>query len=103
MNLAAVQRLAARGESGEAEFEKSTAQLRRAAETLCGFLNNEQLLNASVVLFGTRLEQEFPQCHLRLARFRGTAKSAFIDSRQVHGALVSGAPDGHGQRPAHAE
>ena len=240
MNLADVQRLAAQGESGEAEFKKSTAQLRRAAETLCGFLNtngghvlfgvspdgtvvgqdvadstlrdvaatlarfeppapisiervpleprgevlvlaaamahetrpfvfggrpyqrigsttsvmpqdryqsllleraharhrwenevasgvtldgvdheeilrtvrlgieagrlpestgsdigdildrlqlrrNEQLLNASVVLFGTRLEQEFPQCHLRLARFRGTDKSAFIDSRQVHG------------------
>ena len=240
MNLADVQRLAARGESGEAEFKKSTAQLRRAAETLCGFLNtsgghllfgvspagtvvgqdiadstlrgiaatlgrfeppapisiervalesrrevlvltaamahegrpfvfgsrpyrrvgsttsimpqdryqrllleraharqrwenevasgmtlddvdheeilrtvrlgieagrlpestgndigdildrlrlrkDKHLLNASVVLFGTRLEQDFPQCHLRLARFRGADKSAFLDHRQLHG------------------
>lgn len=44
-----------------------------------------RLLNAAVVLFGTRLEQDYPQCQLRLARFRGIDKSAFVDSRQVHG------------------
>lgn len=44
-----------------------------------------RLLNAAVVLFGTRLEQDYPQCLLRLARFRGTDKSAFLDNRQVHG------------------
>jgi len=44
-----------------------------------------QLLNAAVVLFGTRLEQNYPQCQLRLARFRGTDKSAFLDNRQLHG------------------
>ena len=44
-----------------------------------------QVLNACAVLFGIGLEQDFPQCHLRLARFRGTDKSAFLDSRQVHG------------------
>ncbi len=44
-----------------------------------------QLLNAAVVLFGTRLEQDYPQCQLRLARFRGIDKSAFLDSRQIHG------------------
>lgn len=44
-----------------------------------------KLLNAAVVLFGTRLEQDYPQCHLRLARFRGIDKSAFLDNRQRHG------------------
>ena len=49
---------------------------------------NGQVLNAAVALFGacgTRFEMEFPQCHLRLARFLGNDKSAFIDSRQTHG------------------
>lgn len=44
-----------------------------------------RLLNAAVVLFGTRLEQDYPQCQLRLARFRGIDKSAFLDNRQIHG------------------
>jgi ATP-dependent DNA helicase RecG len=44
-----------------------------------------RLLNAAVVLFGTRLGQDYPQCQLRLARFRGTDKSAFLDNRQLHG------------------
>lgn len=44
-----------------------------------------RLLNAALVLFGSRLEQDYPQCQLRLARFRGVDKSAFLDNRQVHG------------------
>jgi ATP-dependent DNA helicase RecG len=36
-----VQRLAAAGESEDVEFKKSTSQLQRAAETLCGFLNGD--------------------------------------------------------------
>jgi ATP-dependent DNA helicase RecG len=44
-----------------------------------------RLLNAAVVLFGTRLEQDYPQCQLRLARFRGIDKSAFLDNRQLDG------------------
>lgn len=39
MKLADVERLAAEGESQEVEFKKSTSQLRRAGETLCGLLN----------------------------------------------------------------
>ena len=49
---------------------------------------NARLLNAAVVLFAAcsaRFEVGFPQCHLRLARFLGNDKSAFIDSRQAHG------------------
>lgn len=39
MDLGELRRLAAAGESETVEFKKSTAQLRPAAETLCGFLN----------------------------------------------------------------
>ena len=39
MKPADVERLATAGESEDVEFKKSTAQLKRAAETLCGFLN----------------------------------------------------------------
>lgn len=48
MDLVDVRRLAALGESETVEFKKSTAQLRPAAETLCGFLN----ANGGLVLFG---------------------------------------------------
>ena len=45
------------------------------------------ILKAAVVLFGQaeRLEAEMPQCMLRVARFRGTDRTTFIDNRQFHG------------------
>ncbi|MCK4306238.1 MAG: ATP-binding protein [Candidatus Eisenbacteria sp.] len=39
MDLKALQRIVDAGESETVEFKKSTAQLSRAGETLCGFLN----------------------------------------------------------------
>ena len=39
MELKEIQHLAAAGESETVEFKKSTAQLPRAGETLCAFLN----------------------------------------------------------------
>ena len=48
MDLGEVKRLADGGESETVEFKKSTAQLRPAAEALCGFLN----ANGGQVLFG---------------------------------------------------
>jgi ATP-dependent DNA helicase RecG len=41
MNLAALQTLIAQGESETLELKRSTAQLRRAGESLCAFLNGE--------------------------------------------------------------
>lgn len=41
MNLAALERLIAGGESETLEFKRSTAELRRVGETLCAFLNGE--------------------------------------------------------------
>lgn len=50
-------------------------------------IRDGHLLNAAVVLFGRsdRLMPTFPQCLLRMARFRGTDKSEFIDNRQEVG------------------
>lgn len=41
MNLAALEALIAQGESETLELKRSTAELRRAGETLCAFLNGE--------------------------------------------------------------
>lgn len=43
------------------------------------------LVNAAVVAFGRNFLPEYPQCQLRLARFRGTDKNEFLDQRQLHG------------------
>lgn len=52
-----------------------------------GLLRGDVLLRAAVVLFGRaeRLEVEYPQCLLRVARFRGTDRTEFLDNRQFHG------------------
>jgi len=52
-----------------------------------GLLRQGQVLRAAVVLFGerTRLEAEYPQCLLRVAKFRGTDKTEFLDNRQFSG------------------
>lgn len=43
------------------------------------------ILQAAVVLFGKTFVPDYPQCELRLARFRGTNKTEFLDQRQVRG------------------
>jgi ATP-dependent DNA helicase RecG len=44
-----------------------------------------QLLRAAVVLFGRKFMPYYPQCTVRLARFKGTDKTEFLDHRQLHG------------------
>lgn len=62
---------------------------RRLEDLLLGFglLRNDEISNAAVVLFGRgdRLMPVYPQCTLRLARFRGRDTSEFIDNRQEVG------------------
>ncbi len=52
-----------------------------------GLLHHGQVLRAAMVLFGRaeRLEAEVPQCLLRVAKFRGTDRTEFLDNRQFHG------------------
>lgn len=62
----------------------------RSAEALLrGFhlTRGDRLLRAAAVLFGKkdRLAMDYPQCLLRVARFRGVTRTAFLDNRQFHG------------------
>ena len=52
-----------------------------------GLLQEGNLFRAAAVLFGNLecLESEFPQCLLRVARFRGFDRSEFLDNRQFNG------------------
>lgn len=52
-----------------------------------GLLKEGAVLRAAVVLFGRadRLLPDYPQCLLRVARFRGTEKGEFLDNRQFRG------------------
>ena len=53
-----------------------------------GLIRGDRLLRAAVVLFGgsERVGAEYPQCMLRVARFRGTARTdEFLDNRQFRG------------------
>ena len=47
------------------------------------------LVNAAVVVFGRHFLPHYPQCQLRLARFRGVDKDEFLDQRQLHGHAFS--------------
>ena len=63
---------------------------RDPSELLRGFglIHGDRLLRAAVVLFGgsERVGAEYPQCMLRVARFRGTSRTdEFLDNRQFHG------------------
>jgi ATP-dependent DNA helicase RecG len=52
-----------------------------------GLIEKGKLLNAAVVLFGKaeRLLPNYPQCLLKMARFRGVDKTEFVDNRQEYG------------------
>lgn len=52
-----------------------------------GLVHQGRLLNAAVVLFGRseRILPHYPQCTLRMARFRGRDKTEFLDNRQEAG------------------
>jgi ATP-dependent DNA helicase RecG len=53
--------------------------------TRLGLRKDGHILQAAVVLFGKTFVPDYPQCELRLARFRGTNKTEFLDQRQVRG------------------
>ena len=52
-----------------------------------GLIRGDTLLRAAVMLFGRsdRVGAEYPQCLLRVAKFRGTDRTEFLDNRQFHG------------------
>lgn len=52
-------------------------------------MRGDAILNAAVVLFvkSDKVLPSYPQCLLKLARFRGTTTAEFEDNRQFHGNL----------------
>jgi ATP-dependent DNA helicase RecG len=50
-----------------------------------GIRQHGQILHAAVVLFGSNFLPDYPQCQLRMARFKGIDKSEFLDQRQLYG------------------
>ncbi len=50
-----------------------------------GLRKEGRLTQAAVVLYGTRFLPDYPQCQLRMARFRGVDKAEFLDQRQIEG------------------
>ena len=55
-----------------------------------GLIKNGRLLNAAVVLFGQDVWSDYPQCEIRMARFRGTSRLPdFSDNRQYNGNAFS--------------
>lgn len=50
-----------------------------------GVRKSGQLLRAAVILFGKTFMPDYPQCELRMARFRGVTKTEFMDQRQIRG------------------
>ena len=67
--------------------EPETRSLPDLLRGLNLMLPDGHLTRAAVVLFGhsARLDIEYPQCMLRVARFRGTTRTEFLDNRQFHG------------------
>lgn len=50
-------------------------------------LENGELKKAAVVLFGKDTLAHYPQCELRMARFKDTTRHEFLDSNIIHGNL----------------
>lgn len=48
-------------------------------------VDNNQIINAAMVLFGKDLSWGYPQCQIKLARFKGINKREFLDSRHLNG------------------
>ncbi len=69
------------------EVNRLDAEYASYTDTLdhFGLRVDGKLTQAAVVLFGKRHLPDYPQCELRMARFRGVTKNEFIDQRQVRG------------------
>jgi len=65
-------------------LESSITDPRRALEKL-GLVGSDRVTQAAVVGFAVEPFPLYPQCALRLARFRGVTKTEFLDQQQLTG------------------
>lgn len=66
--------------TGLALRDDTTTALRRL-----NLMTEDGLRNAAAILFGKDMRVEYPQCSLRMARFKGVKKVDFLDNRWVEG------------------
>ncbi len=64
---------------------EASAESPQEVLTKLHLVTDHSVLQAAVVAFAKDVLPDFPQCSLRMARFRGVRKDEFIDQRQVHG------------------
>jgi ATP-dependent DNA helicase RecG len=108
MNLTALQSLIARGESETLELKRSTAELKRAGETLCAFLNGDGgRVLMGVSPDGKLVGQEVTDMTLRdvaamLGRFEPPARVELsrVDVRDGRQVLVLEAAPSRRSRPS---
>jgi ATP-dependent DNA helicase RecG len=65
----------------------ATAMTEKIPEILkkFGLIKNEKLTNAAVILFCKNERKQFMQSYINLARFRGTDKTVFLDTKMIKG------------------
>lgn len=71
-------------EKGRTESKHSTTDINEALLRL-KLTKNKKLTNAAGVLFCLDAESDFPQCLIRLARFKSSNKDNIIDSKRIYG------------------
>ncbi len=52
-------------------------------------VKDDKTVNAAMVLFGIDFLSDYPQCLLKMARFKGTNKNEFIDNKQERGNIFT--------------
>lgn len=71
-------------ERGRTDSKYATKNINEALLRL-KLTKNKDLLNAAGVLFCRDAESDFPQCLIRLVRFKGLEKGHIIDSKRIYG------------------
>lgn len=66
-------------------LESTIVGASEALDKLHLLVDGELPCQAAVVAFAREISASYPQCGLRLARFRGVSKSEFLDQRQLTG------------------
>jgi ATP-dependent DNA helicase RecG len=48
-------------------------------------MKNGSITNAAIALFGKKFLPDYPQCQIKMARFKGTDRHEFLDNEQLYG------------------
>ena len=71
----------------ERNFDVESKNAEEALERL-ELIKNDNLTNASILLFGKNPQKFFLQARIRCARFKGTTAVDFIDMKLIDGDII---------------